>query len=203
MRLITKIRLLISAAAAPFLVVLYLNIEKWAEARGYDLLLTKVAEGKMPDALAKFSFDPSVLFMAVVFCSLVAGIWLDALLRRLLDKVTFIQPNIITYLQMQFKSGSSNAIQLGNKNIENAHFERQAFRFFDVNAQLVDERVLWVGVLIFRKPTNYGQIIVDAGNAPIPGWTVISQKHNMAIVRFEGDIGNVALTIKTIPPNQV
>src|SRR3546814_16069076 len=90
MRLITIIRLLISVVATPFVAILYLNIEKWAESHGYDLLLVNAVEGQMPDAVKQLAFHPTTLIFAIVICSIVAGIWIDVVLRRLLDTITFI-----------------------------------------------------------------------------------------------------------------
>ena len=123
--------------------------------------------------------------------------WADVLLR----KVTIVRPNIPTSIRMQFQAGSVNAIQLANQNIASSHFERQQFNFYSDNGELVDQRTLWLGILLFKQPTHYGQIVVDAGNAVIPPYEVISQKHNFALIRFGGDIGNVAIEIRCIPPN--
>src|SRR3546814_5847481 len=114
MRLITIIRLLISVVATPFVAILYLNIEKWAESHGYDLLLVNAVEGQMPDAVKQLAFHPTTLIFAIVICSIVAGIWIDVVLRRLMDKITFIRPNIPTSFHLKFRHGNHNAFQLAN-----------------------------------------------------------------------------------------
>jgi len=103
---------------------------------------------------------------------------------------------------MQFQAGTHNAIQLSNKNIAASHFDRAVFDFYDVHGKLLDQRIMWFAVLVFETPTHYGQIIVDAGNAIIPEYMVVAQKHQFAMLRFDGDIGNVVIEIRCIPPNK-
>ncbi|MBC8158706.1 MAG: hypothetical protein ISR44_06440 [Rhodospirillales bacterium] len=181
------------------LVVLPLVTEfviKYAEEQGfYDQPSQRVA-----DMLGLLGALTGNWWFAIVLGFVAGGtlfMWVDVLLR----KITIIRPNIPTSIKMQFQAGSTNAVQLSNENIVSSHFERQEFNFAGENGELLDQRVLWVCVLVFTKPTHYGQIIVDAGNARIPEYQVLTQKHNCAIVRFNGDIGNVALEIKCIPSN--
>lgn len=87
MRGITIKRLVITALASPFVVVLYLNIEKYAEKSGYDVLLIKVLEaGPNGDAvlnpLVAAALHPLALYGAIAATGIVAGLWLDAWLRR-------------------------------------------------------------------------------------------------------------------------
>ncbi len=64
MRKITIIRVVVTILVTPFLVVLYLNIEKWAERRGYDLLLKNLVPppggGVVMQFIAKFLLDGQV-----------------------------------------------------------------------------------------------------------------------------------------------
>jgi len=86
--------------------------------------------------------------------------------------------------------------ELESNNILRMHGERAAFQFLGNDGTALDNRTIWYIFMVFKKPTNYKQIIVDAGNAEIPEWNVISQTQNTCIIRFNGDVGNVALEIK-------
>ena len=202
MRLITKIRVGLSILLTPFLVVLYLNIEKWAEKHGYDLILVEVGDDRLVETLTSYALQPVYQFAAVAALAFVGGIWIDALIRWLSDKITIIRPNIPTSIHIQFQVGSQNVVQLRNENIQASHFERQTFNYLNDAGKLIGQDIMWLAFLVFRKPTHYGQIIVDAGNAAIPQWEIVSQKNTFAIIRFRGDVGNVALTIRCISPNQ-
>lgn len=129
-------------------------------------------------------------------------LWGDYLFRRFGDKIRIIKPNVPTSIRIQFQAGSQNVTQLGNENISEFYADRAAFEFRGENGELLGTNVMWLCVLMFKRPTHYGQIIVDAGNARIPEYQIVKQKYDYAVVRFCGDIGNVALEIKTIPPNQ-
>src|SRR3546814_5562198 len=108
----------------------------------------------MPDAVKQLAFHPTTLIFAIVICSIVAGIWIDVVLRRLLDKITFIRPNIPTSLHMQFRAGTHNAIQLANRNIENSHFERQAFRSEEHTSELQSLMRISYAVFCLKKNNN-------------------------------------------------
>ena len=87
MRGITIKRLIITALGSPFVIVLYLNIEKYAEKKGYDVLLIKALEaGSKGDAvlnpLVAAALHPLVFYGAIGATGIVAGLWLDAWLRR-------------------------------------------------------------------------------------------------------------------------
>ena len=85
MRRITIIRLIVTALVMPFVVVLYLNIERYAEEHGYDVILIKLLEPKEADVISpiiSFAFHPATLYGAIGFVTFVVGIWFDALLRR-------------------------------------------------------------------------------------------------------------------------
>ena len=125
------------------------------------------------------------------------ALWLNVYLQ----KIHIIRPNIPTSIHVQFTEGSNNVTQLRNENINNTLFERAVHNYVGEKGKVLGQNVVWYIFLTFQKPTHYGQIIVDAGNAAIPEWKVINQKDSSVVIRFLGDIGNVALTIKTIPPN--
>ncbi len=87
MRGITIKRLIITVLGSPFVVVLYLNIEKYAEKIGYDVILIKALEtGPNGDAvlnpLVAAALHPLALYGAIAATGIVAGLWLDAWLRR-------------------------------------------------------------------------------------------------------------------------
>tara|TARA_B100000614_G_scaffold67258_1_gene59629 strand:+ start:237 stop:926 length:690 start_codon:yes stop_codon:yes gene_type:complete len=88
MRSWTTIRLAFSVFAAPFLVIAYLNIEKWAEANGIDTLLLDAVQ---PDGrqevttaatLLTYVTQPWVAWLSIYIVGIVSGIWLDVLIRR-------------------------------------------------------------------------------------------------------------------------
>jgi len=70
------IRIVGTGIGAPFLVVLYLNIEKLAERHGWDGLLVGLLEGHMPSA-SNWLLQPWVAVLAVAVVSFMAGVWLD------------------------------------------------------------------------------------------------------------------------------
>lgn len=85
MRRITIIRVVLSILVTPFLVVLYLNIEKWAESRGHDLYLTNLIvppEGVVVNPLVSYALRPEMFYVALAAVAFMTGIWCDALLRR-------------------------------------------------------------------------------------------------------------------------
>ena len=85
MRRITNIRVVLSILATPFLVVLYLNIEKWAESRGYDLYLTNLVtppEGAVVNPVVSYALRPEMSYIALAVVTFMTGIWCDAWLRR-------------------------------------------------------------------------------------------------------------------------
>jgi len=122
------------------------------------------------------------------------GVWIYYFLQQL--KITIIYPNIPTSVRLQFTAGSLQVTQLANENTNNTLTVRETF---DCGSGVV--KMVWYVFMTFNKPTHYGQVIVDAGRATIPEWHVTSHTNYSAVVRFDGDIGNVALTIKTISPN--
>lgn len=85
MRRITVIRLALTVIATPFLVVGYLNIEKWAETHGYDLYLTRFMSGQSDSVVGPFvtfALRPEMPFIASAVLAFISGIWCDAWLRR-------------------------------------------------------------------------------------------------------------------------
>ena len=125
--------------------------------------------------------------------------WADWLLR----KVTIIKPNIPTAVRYQFRAGTHNATQLSNRNVQMAHVDRAEMRFFSETGELLETRIFIYVIMVFKEPTHYGQIVVDAGNAAIPEYRVVHQGHHLAIIQFLGEIGNIALEIRTAPPNPI
>ena len=85
MRKITIIRVVVTILVTPFLVVLYLNIEKWAESRGYDLYLTNLItppEGAVVNPVVSYALRPEMSYIALAAVTFMIGIWCDAWLRR-------------------------------------------------------------------------------------------------------------------------
>ena len=85
MRRITIIRVVLTVLATPPLVILYLNIEKWAESRGYDLFLTNLVtppEGVVVNPLVSYALRPEIFYIALAAVAFMTGIWCDAWLRR-------------------------------------------------------------------------------------------------------------------------
>ena len=82
------------------------------------------------------------------------------------------------------------------------HGERQALNFLgEDGAAVAQQQVIWYCFLVFKEPTSYGQIVVDAGNAEIPQYHVVSQSYFSSILRFNGDIGNITIEIRCAPAN--
>jgi len=135
----------------------------------------------------------AVLWVMLGFTS---GVWFEYFVRQL--KITIIRPDIPTRTKVQFTAGSTGHVLLENENVARITAERVLVGVSDENGSNQDHIIIWYVFLVFNRPTHYGQIVVDAGNATIPEWQVISATYHSAIVRFNGDIGNVALEIKTI-----
>lgn len=67
--------------SAPLVVVLYLNIEKLAEGRGWDALLLTAWVSHMPTLLS-LATEPWVTYLAVGVVAFTAGLWIDLALRK-------------------------------------------------------------------------------------------------------------------------
>jgi hypothetical protein len=100
MRRSTIFRLVFTTISAPFLVVLYLNIEKWAETKGYDTLLVNALSASSMDDMTigstvlEWATRPSTLTTSLVLAGFVLGLWVDALLRRSENKAPRRQRNL-------------------------------------------------------------------------------------------------------------
>lgn len=129
MRGITIKRLIITALGSPFVIVLYLNIEKYAEKKGYDVLLIKALEtGSKGDAvlspLVAVALHPLVFYGAIGATGIVAGLWLDAWFRRTestkLSRIERIKnlgdrcKELVTYISIR-----QSSITYDNENILN------------------------------------------------------------------------------------
>ena len=76
----TKLRLVLTALFTPFLVVGYLNIEKLAEKKGWDGILSGLVD-KMPAGLSGFIISPFMAMLSAFIIGTVAGLWVDTFLR--------------------------------------------------------------------------------------------------------------------------
>lgn len=76
----TNLRIFATVFATPFLVVGYLNIEKLAESKGWDGLLTTQA-AKMPESVASFVISPLMAMVSSLVVGVIIGIWADTFLR--------------------------------------------------------------------------------------------------------------------------
>lgn len=182
--------------------IINLNVERLAAEKGWDSLLSSRWDVWIA-AMVSIAESPWFLVLFGVLLGGTLFMWGDYVARRLIGLITIIRPNILTSIRAQFAAGSQNVVQLSNNNIASSHFDRAEFRLADDKGQVVGQQIIiWLVILIFKKPTSYGQIIVDAGNAKIPPYEIATQQHNYAVVRFLGDIGNVALEIRCVPPNR-
>jgi hypothetical protein len=184
--------------AVVFILIVFItmNVEEVVKKHGWDQFFSRLADAMFSD-ITQLPHHWLWLLLAF-FIGGATALWLNVLL----EKVHIIRPNIPTSVQLQFTAGSNQVTQIANENVNNTLSERALFNFEGEDGELLGQKMLWYIFITFNKPTQYGQIVVDAGNAAIPPWQVISHKNFSAIVRFDGDIGNVALTIKTIPANQ-
>ena len=92
MRNLIAIRVAVSVLATPFLIIAYLNVEKWAEKHGYDQFLLKFIDTiaqkfqgspeAMHSAVPEFLYSPVMQFASASALAFVAGLWVDHLLRR-------------------------------------------------------------------------------------------------------------------------
>ena len=114
---------------------------------------------------------------------------------------TKIKSNIPTSVRLQFQAGSQNVRQLSNQNVRHTHSDRMQLNYVREDGFQLPGDILWYVVIIFKEPTQYGQVVVDAGNAVIPEYRILGHSFFSATVVFMGDVGNVALEIKTVPPN--
>jgi len=86
----TKLRVILTVIATPFLVVGYLNIEKLAEKKGWDGILSGWVD-KMPDTLSGFIVSPFMAMLSAFIVGIVVGLWVDTFLRASNKKKTDIQ----------------------------------------------------------------------------------------------------------------
>ncbi len=88
MRRTTARRLASAVLFTPILVVIYLNIEKWAEKRGYDTLLVDALSADDPavitlgTTLLNYATQPWVIWLSFLLGGIIVGIWVDALILR-------------------------------------------------------------------------------------------------------------------------
>src|SRR3990170_3392703 len=80
MRLRTAARILLTIISAPFVVVAYLNIETYAQSKGWDAVLKTALEGNMPTVL-EVALQPWVGVTGVGVLAFTFGLWVDALLK--------------------------------------------------------------------------------------------------------------------------
>ena len=78
----TKLRLVLTVLFTPFLVVGYLNIEKLAEKKGWDGILSRL-EDKMPAGLSGFIISPFMAMVSALVVGIVIGLWSDTFIRKL------------------------------------------------------------------------------------------------------------------------
>jgi hypothetical protein len=82
MRQRTFVRIVASVLATPFFVIAYLNIENYAESKGWGGILTSIMEGQMPSVLA-FLLQPWLGVAALALVGLAAGVWVDGIAKRM------------------------------------------------------------------------------------------------------------------------
>ncbi len=170
-----------------FLLFLTVNTEELFNEKGYNKILVNAHDW--------VSANNSILFIL----GIVLGVLLVLISVQVFPtlKVKIVYPNVPTSLRAQFKEGSEDVTQLSFHNINNSHFLRFNHNFHNDNNEIVLNLVFWFVFLTFDRPTQYGQIVVDAGNAKIPPYEILSSRNDSAIVFFKGDIGNLALEIRT------
>ncbi len=80
------VRIVSAIISTPCVVVIYLNIEKWAEANGYDSFLvdwTRHANGTgEPEPVMSVLTSGPMLYGAIAISSLTLGLWIDWVARR-------------------------------------------------------------------------------------------------------------------------
>jgi len=181
------------------MVLFVINIEELAKQKGWDQILAE----NWGSAMLELSNIAQNTWFLVFFGVVLGGtifMWFDYFIRNL--DITIIRANIPTSIRLQFIAGSTKVLQLANENVRHFYGERAQFQFLGENNELLGQNIIWYAFLTFKKATSYGQIVVDAGNAQIPEYHNLSQTNYSAVIRFEGDIGNIALTIKCISANQ-
>lgn len=82
-----KFRIVLAGISTPFVVVLYLNIETLAQSWGWDSLLVEAAQASAKpsfwERVMDFLVSPIMALVSVALLAFTAGVWVDALLRRL------------------------------------------------------------------------------------------------------------------------
>lgn len=81
MRIRTPVRLILTLLATPLVVVLYLNIETYAQSKGWDTLLKDTMEGQVPNVV-EWTLQPWVGLTSLAVTCIILGLWADTLLRR-------------------------------------------------------------------------------------------------------------------------
>jgi len=118
----TKLRVIISIIATPFLVVGYLNIEKLAEKKGWDGILSGWVD-KMPDGLSGFIVSPFMAMLSAFIVGIVVGLWVDTLLRAKNVKRTNMQ--ILGHRMSKLTSLITKKMQLNNLAFNNQNFAEE------------------------------------------------------------------------------
>lgn len=88
MRARSLVRMAFTVLAAPFVVVLYLNIETYAQSEGWDTILKGTMEGRMPGVVS-WALQPWVGLTGLALICFTLGLWTDAILRHRKRKSSF------------------------------------------------------------------------------------------------------------------
>ena len=200
--------LLIKIPTALFVVTILPALQEWFVELARSLDLYDDPGGKVDQMIGLLGamYEHQAYWPVV---ALIAGFaigtwsyWLVGRLTKKDDGWERVYADIPTSIKIQFEHGSEKARQLENRNIRNFYGERAQFNFLgDDGKPVMPSAVIWYVFLTFKEPTSYGQIIVEAGNAEIPRYQVSHSSYWGAVLRFEGEIGNVSLEIKCAPPN--
>lgn len=204
MRRVIKFRIAVSLLATPFLVVLYLNIEKWAEKYGYDLILTQISEGKVQGPILSFLLDPRLLVIAVGVVSFALGVWVVSILRK--QDRERVESNLPTFLRAQFRKDSHNVTLVESENIRFWFANRQHALVKGIGNEQIErlneEFACWQIFIVFAEATVFDQIFVDGHGAQIPNHSLKAHSPWGVVLEFQGDMGGALVDIRFGKPNR-
>ena len=187
-------RSVISWLAAPFLVVLYLNIEELAVARGWNGLLVKV----MP-AVLDFLTTPPAFAISAFFVGLAVGSWINFLTygRRKSQSEELLAPRSV--LRLKFSGKVETPLEVFEDNIQSWFtFWSQSFNMVeDSGREIVNIHPSFAMFVVFKKPVQYRQAHVSFIGGEPATWQVQQSLGNSIVITMSGPIPECEMEIST------
>jgi hypothetical protein len=108
---------------------------------------------------------------------------------------------IPTNLRLRFAGPNTTPTSVGQNNIWRWYALSTTFMGLDAKTkELKPMGIGWSIFLVFDKSITFSQISVDAGGSEMPPYEVKDSSSRSAVVIFRGDLTNVTVEIKALPP---